>query len=191
MRCILFIGSHSVKILSSCIKNNNMIVHSCTHKYICEYMYAALAVYARSPAAYNSLRSFRLLQLPSTSVLQQYKSTYTEKAGEIETRLKEESEIYQQRQKEAKEKGWLVPLREVSLIFDEVKVTAKLQWNSRDNSLIGYAMTSDEMASMTDVYQSIDKDAKVPRTDYIMQTMWRDHSSNCDIIGHTTPAVVA
>ena len=44
-------------------------------------------------------------------------------------------------------------------------------------------MTSDEMASMTDVYQSIDKDAKVLQTDYTMQTMWRDHSSNCDIIG--------
>ena len=96
--------------------------------------YIALAVYARSPAAYNSLRSFRLLQLPSISVLQQYKSTYMEKTGEIETRLKDESEIYQQRQKEAKEKGRLVPLGEGSLIFDEVKVTAKLQWNSRDNS---------------------------------------------------------
>ena len=23
----------------------------------------------------------------------------------------------------------------------------------------------------------------MPRTDYIMQTMWRDHTSNCDIIG--------
>ena len=106
-----------------------------------------------------------------------------EKTGEIETRLKDESDIYQQRQKEAKEKGRLVPLGDGSLIFDEVKVTAKLQWNSRDNSLIGYAMTSDEMASMTDVYQFIDKDAKLPRTDYIMQTMWRDHTSNCDIIG--------
>ena len=106
-----------------------------------------------------------------------------EKTGEIETRLKDESDIYQQRQKEAKEKGRLVPLGEGSQILDEVKFTATLQWNSRDNSLIGYAMTSDEMASMTDVYQFIDKDAKLPRTDYIMQTMWRDHTSNCDIIG--------
>ena len=155
------------------------------------YMYAALAVYARSPSAYKSYRSSRLLQLPSTSILQQYKSMYMEKAGEIETRLKEECEIYQQRLKEAKEKGRLVPLGVGSLIlnFDEVKVTAKLQWNSRDNSLIGCAMTSDEMASMTDVYLSIDKDAKVPRTDYIMQTMWRDHTSVTSL-GHTTPAVV-
>ena len=117
------------------------------------------------------------------SILKQYKSTYTEKAGEIESRLKEESDIYRQRQEEAKEKGKLVPLGEGSLIFDEVKVTAKLQWNSRDNSLAGYAMTGDEMASITDLYQYLDKDATVPKTDYVMQTMWRDHSSNCDIIG--------
>ena len=112
-----------------------------------------------------------------------------EKTGEIETRLKDESDIYQQRQKEAKEKGRLVPLGEGSLIFDEVKVTAKLQWNSRDNSLIRYVMTSDEMASMTDIYQFIDKDAKLPRTDYIMQTMWRDHTSVTSL-DHTTQAVV-
>ena len=143
----------------------------------------ALAVYARSPAAYHALRSFRLLQLPSVSTLQQFKSSYTERTGEVESRLKEECDIYHQRQQEAKEKGKLVPLGEGSLIFDEVKVTAKLQWNSRDNSLVGYAMTGDEMASMNDVYQYLDKDECVPKTDYVMQTMWRDHSSNCDIIG--------
>ena len=60
-----------------------------------------------------------------------------------------------------------------------MKVTAKLQWNSRDN---GYAMTGDEMASMTDAYQYIDKDATVPKTDYIMQTMWRDHTSHWAIL---------
>ena len=49
--------------------------------------YIALAVYARSPAAYNALRSFRLLQLPSISILKQYKSSYTERPGEVESRL--------------------------------------------------------------------------------------------------------
>ena len=76
----------------------------------------------------------------ATSLLKQYKSSYTERAGEVDARLKEESNIYNQRQKEAKEQGKLVPLGEGSLIFDEVKVTAKLQWNSRNNSLVGYAM---------------------------------------------------
>ena len=75
-----------------------------------------------------------------------------------------------------------VPLGEGALIFDEVKVASKLQWNSRDNSLIGYAMTLDELASLQDVYMSLDKEQQA-KTDYVMQTMWRDHSSDCDIIG--------
>ena len=142
------------------------------HSVLVYITHTALAVYARSPAAYNALRSFRLLQLLSVSTLLQYKSSYTERAGEVESRLKEESDIYSQRQKEAKDKGKLVPLGEGSLIFDEVKVTAKLQWNSCDNSLVGYAMTSKEMASMTDVYQYLNSDESVPKTDYVMQTMW-------------------
>ena len=101
-----------------------------------------MAVFARSPAAYSSLRSFRLLQLPSVSVLKQFKSSYKdlEAAGEIEARLMEEHNVYQKRQQEAKLVGKLLPPSEGALIFDEVKVRAKLQWNSRDNSLVGYAM---------------------------------------------------
>jgi len=33
---------------------------------------------------------------------------------------------------------------------DEVKVAAKLHWNSRDDSLVGHSMTADEMASLHD-----------------------------------------
>ena len=81
--------------------------------------------YARSSSAYNALWSFRLLQLPSVSILKQYKSSYTERPGEVESRLKEESDIYRQRQKEAKEKGKLVPLGEGSLIL--------MKWKLRQN----------------------------------------------------------
>lgn len=89
-------------------------------------------------------------------------------------------QIYQQRQKEAEEKGWLVLLGEESLIFDEVKVTVKLQWNNQDNSLVGYAITSDEMASMTDVYRSIEQRC------FEQTTSCRpcgETTSNSDIIG--------
>ena len=87
------------------------------------------------------------------SLLKQYKSTYTEGAGEVESRLKEESDMYHQTQKEANEKSKLVPLGERSRIFDEVKVTVKLRWNSRNNSLVGYDMSGDEMAYITDLIQ--------------------------------------
>ena len=64
--------------------------------------------------------------------------------------MKEEHDIYQQRQREAKEQGKLLPVGKGALIFDEVTVTAKLQWNSHNNALVGYAITSDDMASVTD-----------------------------------------
>ena len=156
---------------SSCLK---CIIVTC---------YSALAVYARSLAAYSTLRSFRLFQLPSVAVLKKYKCSYNEAAGEAEVRLKEEKDMYQKTQDEAKECGKLVPLCKGALIFDEVKVQSKLQWNSCDNSLVGYAMTQDDMASFSDIFQYIHKDESVPKTDYVMQTLWRDHSSNCDIIG--------
>ncbi len=90
------------------------------------------------PEAYQSLRSFRLMQLPCVSVLKGLKSEYSERPGEIVSRLKEEYDVYQLRKKEAKAQGKKAPLGEGALIFDEVKVRAKLQWNSSDNSLVGY-----------------------------------------------------
>ncbi|XP_064388810.1 uncharacterized protein LOC135336868 [Halichondria panicea] len=66
------------------------------------------------------------------------KSEYSERPGEIVSRLKEEYDMYQLRKKEAKAQGKKAPLGEGALIFDEVKVRAKLQWNSSDNSLVGY-----------------------------------------------------
>ncbi len=140
-------------------------------------------MYARSPAAYQSLRSFRLLQLPGVSVLKGLKSEYSERPGEIVSRLKEEHDMYELRKEEAKAHGKKAPLGEGALIFDEVKVKAKLQWNSRDNSLVGYAMSRDEMASMSDIFHWLDDDVSAQKTEYIMQTMWRDHSTNCDILG--------
>lgn len=41
----------------------------------------------------------------------------------------------------------------------------------------------DEMAPATDIYQYLDKNANTPKTDYIVQTMWQDHTSNSDVIG--------
>ena len=125
------------------------------------------------------------------SILKQYKSTCTEGAGEVESRLKEESDIYHQRQKEVKEKSKLVPLGEGSLIFDEFKVTAKLQWNSRDNSLVGYAMTSDEVASITDLYQYLDKDASIPRPTMSCRLCGEITPQIVILLGHTIPVMVA
>ena len=42
----------------------------------------ALAVYCRSPAAYDALKSFGLLQLPSRSTLQAFTGAFLEDCGE-------------------------------------------------------------------------------------------------------------
>ena len=42
----------------------------------------ALAVYTRSPAAYDELKSFGLIQLPSRATLQAYTGVFRDDAGE-------------------------------------------------------------------------------------------------------------
>ena len=42
----------------------------------------ALAVYTRSPAAYDALKSFGLIQLPSRATLQAYTGAFRDDAGE-------------------------------------------------------------------------------------------------------------
>ena len=68
------------------------------------------------------------------------------------------------------------------LIFDEVKVAMKVSWNSRNEELIGVAMTSSEMQTLQDVYESTDIDGKTQKTAYLLQTLWRDLTSEFDLI---------
>ena len=45
------------------------------------FMFLALAVYVRSPAAYEALKSFKVLQLPSRSRLQSYTGAFLHDPG--------------------------------------------------------------------------------------------------------------
>ena len=56
------------------------------------------------------------------------------------------------------------------LIFDEVKVAAKLHWNSRNDNFVGHTMTSQEMATLSDLYETLETDPETKKTDYVMQT---------------------
>ena len=68
------------------------------------------------------------------------------------------------------------------LIFNEVKVGLSVQWNSRNNEFIGHAMTPQQMLTLHDVYEVLEDD-KTSKTSYVLQTLWRDLSSDYDIIG--------
>ena len=41
-----------------------------------------------------------------------------------------------------------------------MNVSMKIHWNSRDDTLVGYAMTHDEMSSLRDVYDLLDDNFK-------------------------------
>lgn len=55
-------------------------------------------------------------------------------------------------------------------------------WNSRDHKFIGHVITESEMASLCDIYQTLDPQRKV-KTKTILQTIWRDLSSKFDVLG--------
>ena len=83
--------------------------------------------------------------MPCVSILKKIKSEFSESAGDVVSRLKEEHDMYQKRKEEQRAKKKPIPAGEGVLIFDEVKVKAKLHWYSRNNSLVGYAMSEQEI----------------------------------------------
>ena len=103
-----------------------------------------------------------------------------EKPGECTQWLKGE---YDKRISEATKAGKRPPLGEGVLIADEVKVAAKLHWSSRNDSIVGHSMTADEMATLRDLYAILNDESHTAKADYILQTLWKDTSSNCDIVG--------
>ena len=106
-----------------------------------------------------------------------------ESPGDIQKRLSESYKEYQAMVEQKKAEGLKPPLREGVLIFDEVKVAMKVSWNSRNEELVGLARTSTEMQTLQDVYETLSSDRKTQRVSYVLQTLWRDLTSEYDIIG--------
>ena len=76
-----------------------------------------------------------------------------------------------------------IPQGDGVLVFDEVKVVCRLMWNSRSHQLVGLAMSHEELASLTDVYQLLDPEYRSNQTTYILQFLWRDLTSPFDVVG--------
>ena len=68
----------------------------------------------------------------------------------------------------------------VLLIFDKVHIIAGLMWNSRKQQ---FAMTPAKMSYLLDVYQTLEEDRATKGTDHILQFLWRDMTSDFDIVG--------
>ena len=67
-------------------------------------------------------------------------------------------------------------------MFNEVKGISWMMWNSKTQTIIGFAMLYEEMPSTMDVYQSIASDAKTKITTYNVEVLWRDLTSSFDIV---------
>ena len=116
--------------------------------------------------------------------LKKYTRSNKEDHGECASRLAHERAMYDVSvQEQIKCGNPLPPLSEGVLIADEVKVAAKLHWNSRDDNIVGTSMTPDEMATLQDLYMDLDGDPTTSKADYVLQTLWRDLSTNHDIVG--------
>lgn len=68
------------------------------------------------------------------------------------------------------------------LVFEEVKVVSSLLWNSRSQKIVGLAMTSEDQASLHDIYRMLDGTKSTQQT-YILQFLWRDLTLYFDIVG--------
>jgi len=116
---------------------------------------SALAIYTKSPTAYSALCVFGILQLTSVSTLKSSTSFNVENAGLNEERIAHARKQYDAMVKEKKESGIPASFYEGVLVFDEVKVGAKVHYHANTQKLIGLAMLSDELGSLHDVYQTL------------------------------------
>ena len=71
------------------------LAYYCNHVTLTYQNALALAVFTRSPSAYEALKSFKLLQLPSVRTLKYYiDANFLEKAGDCMKRLEDERKHY-------------------------------------------------------------------------------------------------
>ena len=71
------------------ISSQVITMHASPGNFVNAISTVILAVYTWSPAAYDALRSFKLLQLPGVHTLKHYIDANLEQAGEVEQRLLE------------------------------------------------------------------------------------------------------
>ena len=101
--------------------------------------------------------------------------------GEIEARLQSECNQYTRRIQERSTKH--PPTGHGILIIDEVKVAAGIHWSSRDDSIVRFAMTSQDMSTLQDLYMSMDEHEGKCKTTYVLQMLWQNLTSDLDIMG--------
>ena len=88
----------------------------------------ALAIYTRSPAAYEALKSFKILHLPSRSTLQAYTGAFHHASGANSACIKDQVAQYILYCEQLRKEGKRESIKAGALIFDEVKVISQLAY---------------------------------------------------------------
>ena len=57
------------------------------------------------------------------------------------------------------------------------KVGVRLIWSSQNQKFIGHSMTREELTTLCDVYLTLNPEFRQKQTSYILQTLWRDLTS--------------
>ena len=144
--------------------------------------FTALAIYVRSPAAYEALKGFGILTLPSVKSLQLFTSVRNHSPGINEEYIEEKGKENALFCDENISRGRKKPLGLGVLIYDEVKVMAKVMLNMKNEQFIGLAMSESEMTHLHDIYHCLASKDPVP-AEYVLQFLWRDLTSKFDVIG--------
>lgn len=97
---------------------------NCDYIYFSSYIYwyVALAVYTRSPSAYEALHKLKIFQLPHSKTLKKVIRGGSEQSGIDEDYLQGQQQIYEHFQSGREAEGHPRPLGIGVLMWDEVKV---------------------------------------------------------------------
>ena len=142
----------------------------------------ALSIYNRSPASYKAFKDWKIFNLPSKNSLLKFATTLLHEEGAYFDYIEDQRIKYNAFVKELESKGQKKPLSEGVLVLDEVKVIGKVAWNCKDGKLCGLAMDESQMPFLGDLSKDLLEDERKP-AEYFLQFLWRDLTSNYDIIG--------
>ncbi len=120
--------------------------------------------------------------MPARSTLQAYTGAFLHEPGANRACIEDQVAQYVLHCQQIVRDGKRESKKDGVMIFDEVKVVSRLMWNSRNQQLIGLSMSPDDQSSLADIYQLLDG-GHVEQTSYILQFLWRDLTSNFDIVG--------
>lgn len=81
-----------------------------------------MAIYSRSPGAYDALRSLAIVQLPCSKMVREKMNSQGKTPGINEKDLLESMKKYHDFKEQRKESGFLTPKGVGVLIWDETKV---------------------------------------------------------------------